>query len=128
LEPLCRITTPYHFARDENRARPSVNEPFVWKVQWRVAMKYASIALMLLAAVFATPDRSKAALTCTECPCGINPHTGQCPCARRCGGGPLPKSVPIRNRQQCSTKSLILRCDTGRLTNSPCSLRCIRKK
>src|SRR5262245_1435374 len=100
------------------------------EVQGGVAMKYASIALILLAAVFATPDRSEAARNCTECPCGIILGTGHCACAGPCGidwDGIL-KSVPIRNRQQCSTKSLILVCDTSKFTNSACRLRCLRKK
>jgi hypothetical protein len=93
-------------------------------------MKYPGIALILLAAVFATPDRSEAARNCTECPCGINRPTGHCPCARPCeiDWANYPKSVPIRNRHQCSTKSVILVCDTSNFTNSACRLRCLRRK
>jgi hypothetical protein len=90
-------------------------------------MKFSSIALMLLAAVFATPNRSEANDICRECPCGMSGTTGHCPCARPCGPESYPKSVPIRNRKQCSTTNLILVCDTTRFTNSACSLRCIRK-
>jgi hypothetical protein len=90
-------------------------------------MKYTSIALMLLAAVSATPDWSEAATSCIICPCGINPHTGQCPCGEPCNDFPFPRSVPISNRNQCGTKNLILVCDTSRFTKSACSLRCIRK-
>ena len=91
-------------------------------------MKYAGIAFIVLAALFAMPERSEAAQSCTECPCGTNPHTGRCPCARRCGSSTFPKSVPIRNRQQCSTKGLVLVCDTSHFTNTACHLRCKRKK
>jgi hypothetical protein len=91
-------------------------------------MKFFSIALVLMAAAFATPNRSEADEICSECPCGILTGGGGCACARPCGGGgPYPKSVPIRNRKQCSTTNLILVCDTSRFTNSACSLRCMRK-
>jgi hypothetical protein len=90
-------------------------------------MKFFSIALVLLAAAFATPNRSEADEICSQCPCGRFTGSG-CACAHPCGHLPyMDRSVPIRNRKRCDAKSVILVCDTSRFTNSACSLRCMRK-